>query len=42
MEVETDFIKREIQKLLLLLNSLIGKISWINSTNAGIEIGNMN
>jgi hypothetical protein len=42
MEVEKDFIKREIQKLLLLLNSLIGKISGINSNNAGSEIGDIN
>ena len=42
MEVEKDFIKREIQKLLLLLNSLIGKISGINSNNAESEIGDIN
>ena len=42
MEIEKDFIKREIKKLILLLNSLIGKISGINSNNAGSEIGNIN
>jgi hypothetical protein len=42
MEVEKDFIKREIQKLLLLLNSLIGKISGINLNNAESEIGDIN
>jgi hypothetical protein len=42
MEVEKDLIKREIQKLVLLLNSLIGKISGINSNNVGSEIENIN
>ncbi|MGJ8745094.1 hypothetical protein [Polaribacter sp.] len=42
MEVEKDFIKREIQKLILLLNSLIEKISGINSNNAKSEIGEIN
>ncbi|TNJ40919.1 hypothetical protein KFZ70_00560 [Tamlana fucoidanivorans] len=39
MEVEKDLIKREIQKLTLLLNSLIEKISGLNSNSSksGIE-----
>ncbi|WP_339895167.1 hypothetical protein [uncultured Algibacter sp.] len=42
MEVEKDLIKREIQKLNLLLNSLIDKISGINSNNAKSGIGEIN
>lgn len=38
MEVEKDFIKREINKLNLLLASLIEKISGLNSNNAVIGI----
>ena len=39
MEIENDFIKREIQRLNLLLTSLIEKISGINlnSAKSGIE-----
>ncbi|GAA4289992.1 hypothetical protein [Aestuariibaculum suncheonense] len=39
MAVEKDFIKREVEKLILLLTSLIEKVSGINSSNAqrGIE-----
>jgi hypothetical protein len=39
MEVEKDLILREIQKLTLILTSLINKIGGLNSNNAksGIE-----
>ena len=39
MEVEKDFIKREIQRLTLLLKSLIEKVSGLNSNSgkSGIE-----
>jgi hypothetical protein len=39
MEVEKDFIKREIQRLTLLLSALIEKISGLSSKNtkSGIE-----
>ena len=39
LKVEKDFIKREIQKLNLLLTTLIEKISGLNSNNAksGLE-----
>ena len=42
MDIEKDFIKREIQKLNLLLISLIEKISGINSSNANSGIGEIN
>ena len=42
MEVEKDFIKREIQKLLLLLIHLIGRTGKINSNNVRNEIENIN
>ncbi|MCG2431756.1 hypothetical protein [Aequorivita xiaoshiensis] len=42
MEIEKDYIKREIQKLNLILVSLIDKISGINSSNANNEISSIN
>lgn len=36
MEIEKDLIKREIEKLILLLNSLIDKVGGLNLKN-GIE-----
>ena len=42
MKVEKDFIKREIQKLTLLLSTLIEKISGLNSNNAESGIKEIN
>jgi hypothetical protein len=42
MEIENGLIKREIQKIILLLNSLIEKISGINSNNTKSKIGDIN
>ncbi len=42
MKIEKDFIKREIQKLTLLLISLIEKINSLNSSNASSGIEEIN
>lgn len=42
METEKDLIKREIQKLTLVLNRLIEKISEMNSVNAKSSISEVN
>ncbi|WP_313114541.1 hypothetical protein [Aequorivita sediminis] len=42
MDIERDYIKREIQKLNLVLVSLIEKISGINSSNINNEINSIN
>lgn len=42
MKVEKDFIEREIQKLNLLLTTLIEKISGLNSNNAKSGIAEVN
>ncbi|WP_271393521.1 hypothetical protein [Aequorivita sinensis] len=42
MDIEKDYLKREIQKLNLVLVSLIDKISGINSNNTNNEISSIN
>ena len=42
MEVEKDLIKREIQKITLLLNSLIEKVIGLNTKNANSGIEKVN